>query len=154
MLNVPRRLKSKSKRPISSLAKDPKVKRIKSAAVAAHVPIKASLRLPLNLNHWLGIHRLLNEFEDTNLAQQVNHKQVRSRFWSDFQWKSDGLQWRNWLAHGTYMTVLERCRGCEFEPHLEQFLFPRFFSLFHVWQRLTYKKYKQNILCIYSGTNY
>ena len=27
-------------------------------------------------------------------------------------------QWRNWLAHGTYMTVSELCRGCEFEPHL------------------------------------
>ena len=30
------------------------------------------------------------------------------------------LQWRNWLAHGTYMTVHGLCRGCEFEPHLEQ----------------------------------
>lgn len=31
-----------------------------------------------------------------------------------------GLQWRNWLAHGTYKTVRGRCRGCEFEPRLEQ----------------------------------
>ena len=33
------------------------------------------------------------------------------------------LQWRNRLARGTYMAVrAERCRGCEFDPHLEQFL--------------------------------
>ena len=36
------------------------------------------------------------------------------------------LQWRNRLAHGTYKTVtrvLEKCRGCEFEPHLEHMNF-------------------------------
>lgn len=33
------------------------------------------------------------------------------------------LQWRNRLARGTYKTVARgRCRGCEFEPHLEQLL--------------------------------
>ena len=34
------------------------------------------------------------------------------------------LQWRNRLAHGTYTTVSvykKRCRGCEFEPHLEHY---------------------------------
>ena len=30
------------------------------------------------------------------------------------------LQWRNRLAHGTYRQYIELCRGCEFEPHLEQ----------------------------------
>ena len=30
------------------------------------------------------------------------------------------LQWRNRLAHGTYRQYKELCRGCEFEPHLEQ----------------------------------
>ena len=30
------------------------------------------------------------------------------------------LQWRNRLAHGTYRQYKEICRGCEFEPHLEQ----------------------------------
>ena len=30
------------------------------------------------------------------------------------------LQWRNRLAHGTYRQSNEKCRGCEFEPHLEQ----------------------------------
>jgi hypothetical protein len=34
----------------------------------------------------------------------------------------DGLQWRNRLAHGTYRQYNELCRGCEFEPHLEQVL--------------------------------
>ena len=29
-------------------------------------------------------------------------------------------QWRNRLAHGTYRQYKELCRGCEFEPHLEQ----------------------------------
>ena len=34
---------------------------------------------------------------------------------------SDRLQWRNRLAHGTYRQYeYEQCRGCEFEPHLEQ----------------------------------
>ena len=33
-----------------------------------------------------------------------------------FNW----LQWRNRLAHGTYRQYKEICRGCEFEPHLEQ----------------------------------
>ena len=32
----------------------------------------------------------------------------------------DWLQWRNRLAHGTYRQCNEKCRGCEFEPHLEQ----------------------------------
>ena len=41
----------------------------------------------------------------------------------NFNYRLNELQWRNWLAHGTYMTVLsEKCRGCEFEPHLEQLL--------------------------------
>ena len=31
-------------------------------------------------------------------------------------------QWRNRSARGTYTTVYERCRGCEFEPHLGQTL--------------------------------
>ena len=34
----------------------------------------------------------------------------------------DWLQWRNRLAHGTYRQYNELCRGCEFEPHLEQVL--------------------------------
>ena len=34
----------------------------------------------------------------------------------------DWLQWRNRLAHGTYRQCNEECRGCEFEPHLEQHL--------------------------------
>ena len=34
--------------------------------------------------------------------------------------RKEQLQWRNWLAHGTYTTVHELCRGCEFEPRLEQ----------------------------------
>ena len=33
------------------------------------------------------------------------------------------LQWRNRLAHGTYRQCNEECRGCEFEPHLEQVFF-------------------------------
>ena len=37
------------------------------------------------------------------------------------------LQWRNRLAHGTYRQYEEICRGCEFEPHLEQdFCVPSF----------------------------
>ena len=32
------------------------------------------------------------------------------------------LQWRNRLAHGTYRQYIEKCRGCEFEPHLEQYV--------------------------------
>ena len=34
--------------------------------------------------------------------------------------KINWLQWRNRLAHGTYRQYNEICRGCEFEPHLEQ----------------------------------
>lgn len=34
------------------------------------------------------------------------------------------LQWRNRLARGTYIAVqAEQCRGCEFDPHLEQLFF-------------------------------
>ena len=29
-------------------------------------------------------------------------------------------QWRNRLARGTYKSVTELCRGCEFEPHRGQ----------------------------------
>ena len=36
--------------------------------------------------------------------------------WTNFK----VLQWRNRLAHGTYRQYKELCRGCEFEPHLEQ----------------------------------
>ena len=36
------------------------------------------------------------------------------------RWSSKWLQWRNRLAHGTYRQYKEICRGCEFEPHLEQ----------------------------------
>ena len=36
---------------------------------------------------------------------------------------SKWLQWRNRLAHGTYRQYIEKCRGCEFEPHLEQYDF-------------------------------
>ena len=39
--------------------------------------------------------------------------------WVFFNW----LQWRNRLAHGTYRQYIEKCRGCEFEPHLEQYDF-------------------------------
>ena len=37
---------------------------------------------------------------------------------------SYGPQWLNRLERGTYKAVQdERCRGCEFEPHLEQVTF-------------------------------
>ena len=39
------------------------------------------------------------------------------------------LQWRNRLAHGTYRQYKELCRGCEFEPHLEQHVFERGYLL-------------------------
>ena len=39
------------------------------------------------------------------------------------------LQWRNRLAHGTYRQYNELCRGCEFEPHLEQVLLGLKFDL-------------------------
>ena len=46
-----------------------------------------------------------------------------------FNW----LQWRNRLAHGTYRQYIEKCRGCEFEPHLEQYDFSKVFGkkVFH-----------------------
>ena len=42
--------------------------------------------------------------------------------WTNFK----VLQWRNRLAHGTYRQYKELCRGCEFEPHLEQTIFVPF----------------------------
>ena len=51
------------------------------------------------------------------------------------------LQWRNRLARGTYMAVrAERCRGCEFDPHLEQFLIfsYQFINLFLLINRNIY----------------
>ena len=38
----------------------------------------------------------------------------------NFRCFNNWLQWRNRLAHGTYRQYIEKCRGCEFEPHLEQ----------------------------------
>src|SRR4029434_8574435 len=47
-------------------------------------------------------------------------KKIRTVSWC----YSSGLQWRNRSARGTYKVVqVEQCRGCEFEPHLEQVTF-------------------------------
>ena len=39
------------------------------------------------------------------------------------------LQWRNRLAHGTYRQYFEKCRGCEFEPHLEHVILCLFINI-------------------------
>ena len=54
------------------------------------------------------------------------------------------LQWRNWLAHGTYTAVRGRCRGCEFEPRLEQLLW--FFPL-----RMEY--FRRSLLFFFGGSS-
>ena len=44
------------------------------------------------------------------------------------------FQWRNRLARGTYnSSTSEKCRGCEFEPHLEQIILKMCLHLFYIF---------------------
>ena len=57
--------------------------------------------------------------------------------------KTNMFQWRNRLARGTYnSSTSEKCRGCEFEPHLEQIILKMCLHLFYIF----------SMSCI-SGTN-
>jgi hypothetical protein len=82
-----------------------------------HDPLQ-KMRLKMCVNCYVNTYSYLTVH--LQIEQQVNifiQNVVRSSIVSFISFHQ--LQWRNWLAHGTYNTVSETCRGCEFEPHLE-----------------------------------
>jgi hypothetical protein len=58
-----------------------------------------------------------------NQAQKLQVQRTKTYVWGkELSSTQYFTQCRNPLVHDTYMTVSEKCRGCELEPHLGKFM--------------------------------
>jgi hypothetical protein len=99
------------------------------------LPCKSTISKFGVLNKWFLLGGFLSRLPFIRGTRLKIHKHLSSmmQFTSLFDRKFVyQLQWRSWLAHGTYRTVfmyeliinsVEVCRGREFEPRLEQYTF-------------------------------